>query len=115
MVRHKMSTPLDNVIALVSAEEEHMRAINKCFIYFAALAETRRRGTVSDLFECLSSELPKDCDEDTASRIHATITDFIKRCPSHPNVGSSFRILLNLRAIEHLETYLLDRLKFYYA
>ena len=110
-----MSTPLDEIIVLVSAEESHMRVVNDCFIYFAALAETRCRGTVSDLFQFLATDLPKDCDNDTALSIHAVITEFIERCPDHPNVGSAFRILLNLRARVDLDSYLLGKLKYYCA
>ena len=111
----KMPTPLDDSVALVSAEEHHLAAVNDCFIYFAALAETRHRSGVSGLFECLPPNLPKDCDEDTAQRLHKIITDFIERCPNHPNVGSAFRILFNLRVSDDLTTYLLGKLKFYYG
>jgi hypothetical protein len=110
-----MSASLDDTIALVSGEEAHMAAVNNCFIYFAALAETRRRGAVSDLFECLPSDLPKDCDDDTALRLHSIITEFIERCPSHPNVAPAFRILLDLQVSHDLKNYLVGRLKFYCA
>src|SRR5690348_11929349 len=91
-----MSTPLDNAMSIVSTEDRRMADVNKCFIYFAALAETRHRGAPSDLFGCLSPDLPKECDDNTALRLHKTVTEFIERCPGHPNVGSAFRILLNL-------------------
>jgi hypothetical protein len=110
-----MSTPLDDSIAIVSAEQQHMRAVNDCFIYFAALAETRHRGAISELFQCLASDLPTDCDDETALRIHNVITDFIERCPSHPNVGSAFRILLDLHVGSDLKSYLLAKLKFFHA
>ena len=97
-----MSTPLEDAINLVSAEEKRMSAVNDCFVYFAALAETRRRGVVSDLFQCLAPELSTDCDDETALRIHNVITEFIERCPSHPNVCSAFRILLHLDASDGL-------------
>lgn len=110
-----MSTPLDDSIAFVSAEETHMRAVNECFLYFAALAETRQRGVESDLFIGLPPDLPKGCGDDTALRLHAVITDFIDNCPNHPNVCSAFRILLNLGASGDLERYLLGKLKLYCA
>jgi hypothetical protein len=97
-------TPLQNAISLVSAEEQHMAAVNDCFVYFGALAETRHRGAVSDLFQCLSPELPTDCDDETALRIHNVITEYVERCPGHPNVGSAFRILLHLHASDNLKS-----------
>jgi len=98
-----MPTPLDDAISLASAEEQHMAALNDCFLYFAALAETKRRGAVSDIFQCLPSALPTKCDDETALRIHNVLTEFIERCPGHPIVGSTFRILLDLRAIDDLQ------------
>jgi len=92
-----------------------MATINDCFVYFAALAETRQRGALSNLFECLPSDLPKDCDEDTAVRLDNVITDFIEKCSNHPNVGSAFRILLNLSVDDDLKSYLISKLKFYFA
>ncbi len=92
-----------------------MAAVNDCFIYFAALAETRHRGAVPDLFECLPSDLPTDCDNDAALRIHNVVTEFIEKCPGHPNVGPAFRILLHLHASDDLKSYLLAKLKFFYA
>jgi len=92
-----------------------MRAVNECFIYFAALAESRRRGAVSDLFQCLPLGWPSKCDDTAARRIHSAIMDFIEKCPSHPNVGSAFRILLDLRPSDSLHRYLLDKLKYYLA
>src|SRR4051794_26740843 len=110
-----MATPIDDIISLVSDEEQHSAAINECFIYFAALAETRHRGAISDLFEALPAGLPTDCDDETALRIHNVITDFIEKCPSHPSVGSCFRTLLHLNACEDLKGYLIAKLKFFYA
>ncbi len=110
-----MSTPLEDAINLVSAEEKRLSAVNDCFVYFAALAETRRRGVVSQLFQCLRSDLPTHCDGDAALRIHNVITEFIEKCPAHPNVGSAFRILLHLDASDDLKSYLLAKLKFFYA
>jgi hypothetical protein len=110
-----MSTPLEQNIALVSAEDSHMSAVNDCFIYFAALAETRHRGAVSDLFQCLPSGLPTHCDDSTALRIHEAITQFIEKNPHHPNVGSAFRTLLHLHASQNLRSYLFDKLRFLYA
>jgi len=110
-----MSTPLDDAINLVLAEEKHMSAVNDCFVYFAALAETRRRGAVSDIFQCLPSDLPTHCDDDGALRIHNVITEFIEKCPTHPNAASAFRILLHLRASDDSKSYLLAKLKFFYA
>jgi hypothetical protein len=92
-----------------------MAAVNDCFLYFAALAETRHRGAVSDVFQCLAPELSTDCDDETALRIRNVITEFIERCPSHPNVCSAFRILLHLDASDGLKSYLLAKLKFFYA
>src|SRR5580704_17523089 len=89
-VQHNMPTPLEQSIALVSAEDHHMSAVNDCFVYFAALAETRHRGAVSVLFQCLPPGLPTRCDDTTALRIHEAITQFIERSPHHPNVGSAF-------------------------
>ena len=110
-----MSTPLEDAINLVSAEEKRMSAVNDCFVYFAALAETRHRGAVSNLFQYLPSDLPTDCDDNAALRIHNVITEFIEKCPAHPNVGSAFRILLHLHAIDDLKSYLLAKLMFFYA
>lgn len=110
-----MCSPLQNAVGLVSAEEQHMAAVNDCFLYFAALAETRHRGAVSDLFQCLAPELPTDCDDETALRLHNVITEFIERCPGHPSVGSAFRILLHLRVSDDLKNYLLAKLKFFCA
>jgi hypothetical protein len=113
--RNHMRTPLDGIVDLVAAEESHSRAINNCFIYFAALAETKHRGCVSDLFECLPPHLPTECNDVTALRVHRTIIEFIEKCSSHPNVGSCFRTLLHLNASDNLQDYLIDKLKFYYA
>ncbi len=110
-----MATPLDDVIRLVSDEDRHLAAINECFIYFAALAETRYRGAISDLFEVLAPDLPTVCDDETALRINNVIMDFIEKCPSHPNVGSSFRILLHLKVCDDLKGYLIEKLKFHYS
>src|SRR5580704_11204411 len=110
-----MPNPLDDTIDLVAAEEVHSRAINRCFIYFAALAETRHRGAVSDLFGCLPPNYPTDCDDETALRVHNVIIDFIEKCPSHPNVGGCFRILLHLKAIDDLQGYLIEKLKLFHA
>jgi hypothetical protein len=110
-----MSTPLEDAIAAVSAEYEHMDAVNLCFLYFAALAETRRRGAVSDLFECFSTDIPKECDDATAVRLHNVITDFIEKCPCHPNVGSAFRTLLTLGVSDDLKGYFISKLKFYHG
>jgi hypothetical protein len=110
-----MSTPIDDTISIVSAEEQRMAAVNNCFVYFAALAETRHRGAVSNLFQCLPSDLPTDCDDDVALRIHNVITEFVEKCPAHPNVGSAFRILLHLHASDDLKGYLLAKLRFFYA
>jgi hypothetical protein len=110
-----MPAPLDDIISLVSDEEQHSAAINQCFLYFAALAETRHRGVVSDLFDVLPEGLPTDCDDKTALRIPKTITDFIEKCPSHPNVASCFHTLLHLKACDDLKAYLIDKLKLYYA
>ena len=110
-----MSTSLEDAINLASAEEKRMSAVNDCFVYFAALAETRRRGVVSDLFQCLRSDLPRHCDDDAALRIHNVITEFVEKCPTHPNAASAFRILLHLRASDDLKSYLLAKLKFFYA
>jgi len=109
------TTPLDDIISLVSAEEDHSTTINTCFIYFAALAETRHRGAVSNLFGCLPADLPKDCDDETARRLHNIITDFVEKCPSHPNVGAAFRTLLLLNVGEDLKGYLISKLRFFYA
>jgi hypothetical protein len=110
-----MATPLDDIIILVSDEERHSAAINECFIYFAALAETRYRGAISNLFEVLPPGLQTDCNNETALRIHRVITDFIEKCPSHPNVASCFRTLLHLKACHNLKGYLITKLKFFYA
>lgn len=110
-----MTTPLDNIVNAISAEEQHMAEINDCIIYFAALAETRRRGVPSDLFDCLPSDLPKHCDDATAIRLHHVITEFVEKCPNHPNVGSAFRILLNLSVSGDLKSYLISKLKLYCA
>jgi hypothetical protein len=110
-----VTTPLEDIIKLVSSEEQHSAAINECFIYFAALAETRYRRAVSDLFEVLPPGLPTDCNNEIALRLHQVITDFVEKCPSHPNVASSFRILFHLKAEDDLKDYLLSKLKFYYA
>jgi len=108
-----MTTHLDNVISIVAAEEQHMADVNDCFIYFAALAETRHRGAPSDLFDCLPANIPKECDDDTAMKIHQVITEFIEKCSNHPNVGSAFRILLNLSVSSDLKSYLISKLRFY--
>lgn len=92
-----------------------MGAINECFIYFAALAETRHWRFVSDLFEILPPDFPTDCDDAIALRIHHTIIEFIEKCPSHPNVGSCFRTLLYLKATDDLQDYLITKLKFFHA
>jgi hypothetical protein len=110
-----MSTALDDIIRLVSNEKQHLAVINDCFIYFAALAETRYRGTVSELFEFLPPGLQTDCNDETALHIHNVIVDFIEHCPSHPNVGASFRTLLHLKNGGELKGYLIEKLKFYYA
>ncbi len=110
-----MSTPLEQAIALVSAEDRHMSALNDCFIYFAALAETRHRRAVSDLFECLPAGYPTRCDDSTALQIHEAIIQFIEKNPHHPNVGSAFRNLLHLNASKNLRSYFLDKLRFLYA
>jgi hypothetical protein len=110
-----MSSPIDDAIKLLEAEEQHSAAVNECFIYFAALAETRHRGAVSDLFEILPSGLPTDCDEEKALLLHKVITDFIEKCPSHHNVASSFRTLLHLKASKDFKEYLISKLKSYYA
>src|SRR5215469_6573382 len=110
-----MSNALEETINLLTAEEEHSRAITICFIYFAALAETRYRGARSDLYECLPPNFLRDCDDDTALKIHNVIIDFIERCPSHPNVGGTFRTLLYLKASDNLEGYLIEKLKLYYG
>src|SRR5262249_1498419 len=108
-------SPLDETINLLAAEESHSRAINRCFIYFAALAETRHYGGIFDLFEALPPHLPTECDEATALRIHHAIIDFIEKCPSHSNVGSCFRTLLHLNVSNNLREYLIDKLKLYYG
>jgi hypothetical protein len=110
-----MPTPLDDIIKLVSDEEQHFACINECFIYFAALAETRHWGFTSELFKVLPPGLPTDCDDEKARLIHKAITDFIEKCPSHPNVGSCFRTLLLLNASEHLEDYCIAKLRLYYG
>jgi hypothetical protein len=110
-----METPLDNSIKLLLDEQKHLAALNECFIYFAALAETRHRGYPSDLFECLGTDLPRVCDSETAARIHSAITQFIEECPNHPNVGSAFRILFNLGVENDLKEYFVSKLKFYYG
>jgi hypothetical protein len=110
-----MTTPLDDIIRLVSNEEKHSAAINEGFVYFAALAETRYRGGVSDLFEVLPPGLPTNCNNETALCLYRVITDFVEKCPFHPNVASSFRILFHLKAKGDLRDYLLSKLKFYYA
>ena len=92
-----------------------MAVINECFVYFAALAETRQRGVLSNLFDFIAPELPRDCDDKTAVRLHKVITEFIEKCPSHPNVGSAFRILLNLSVSGDLKSYLISKLEFFYA
>ena len=106
---------LDDTIKLVIAEEQHSVAINVCFIYFAALAESRHRGAVSDLFQYLPAGLLTKCDDDMAMRIHNLITDFIEKCPSHSNVASAFRILLHLNICDTLKDYLIEKLKLYYG
>jgi len=110
-----MSDPLNDIIRLVSEEEQHMASVNECFIYFAALAETRHWGFTSNLFEVLPSGLPRDCDDKTARLLHQVITDFIEKCPSHPNVGGCFRILIYLNAGTDLKEYCISKLKSYYA
>src|ERR1700743_775500 len=110
-----MPSPLDDIITLVSNEQQHSARINECFLYFAALAESRRRGFVSDLFEVLPQGLPTDCDNEKARLIHKVITDFIEKCPSHPNVGSCFPTLLHLHAREILKDYCITKLKLYYV
>jgi hypothetical protein len=111
-----MTNPLDDTINLVASEEEHLRAINSCFIYFAALAETKHRGAVSDLFECcVPPNYPTNCDGETVLRIHNVIVDFIEKCPSHPVVGSCFLTLLQLKASDNLKDYFIEKLKFFYA
>jgi hypothetical protein len=109
-----MPTQFDDIIGAVSSEDQHMTAINTCFIYFAELAETRRRGAVSNLFECLPADLPKDCDDARAARLHKVITEFIEKCPSHPNVISAFRTLLLLSVMD-LTGYFVDKLRFYHS
>ena len=91
-----------------------MRDVETCFLYFAALAETRARGWESDLFIALPPDLPRACDDQMAQRLHQVITEFIDSCPNHPSVRSAFRILLNLGASENVERYLLDKLQLYY-
>ena len=108
-------SPLDDIIKLVSDEKEHAAVINECFVYFAALAETRYRGTISDLFEVLPDGLLTDCNNETAVRLHKVIENFIEKCPSHPNVPSSFPILFHLNASDKLKDYLLSKLKYYYG
>jgi hypothetical protein len=110
-----MSTPLEDAIAAVSAEHEHMDPINLCFLYFAALAETRRRGAVSDLIVCFSPDIPKECDDATAVRLHNVITDFIEKCSGHPSVGGAFRTLLTLGVGDDLKSYFISKLKFYHG
>ena len=110
-----MPTSLDDIIRLVSDEEEHSACINDCFIYFAALAETRHWGFTSDLFKVLPPGLPTDCNEEKARLLHKVITDFIEKCPSHPNVGSCFRTLIYLNASKDLKDYCIAKLKLYYA
>jgi hypothetical protein len=109
-----MSTPLEKMMQLVSAERQHMAAFNVCFTYFAALAEIRRRG-YSDLFQFLPADLPQDCDDNTAARLDSFITDFIEKCPNHAYVGSAFHTLLILSARDDLKNYFISKLKFYYA
>ncbi|HKB58528.1 MAG TPA: hypothetical protein VKC56_00640 [Gallionellaceae bacterium] len=108
-----MSETLDSIIAFVSAEKEHVRDMETCFLYFAALAETRIQGRESDLFIALPRDLPRGCDDHTAQRLYQVITEFIDSCPNHPSVRPAFRILLNLGASEELERYLLDKLHLY--
>ena len=110
-----MANPLDDTINLVASEEEHSRAINRCFTYFAALAETRHRGAVSDLFMALPSSYPTDCDNETALQLHNVIIDFIEKCPQHPTVGCCFRTLLQLKASDNLKDYLIQKLKFFHT
>lgn len=110
-----MPTPLEDIIRLVSDEEQHLGCINECFIYFAALAETRHRGFTSDLFEVLPPGLPTDCDDEKAQLLHKVITDFIEKCPSHPNVGASFRTLIYLNAGKNSKDYCIAKLRLYYA
>jgi hypothetical protein len=104
---------VDDMIAAISAEDEHLRAINQCFVYFAALAETRWRRQKSDLFEVLPPGLATQCDDETASRLHDHIVDFVERCPSHPNVCSAFLVLLKLNARPNLDAYLISKLRHY--
>jgi hypothetical protein len=116
-----MATPFDNIISSVAAEHQHMDAMNMCFVYFGALAETRRRGHRSDLFEaldgfkCLGADLPQDCDDATALRLRELITAFIEKCPGHPNTGYAFHTLLDLSVGDELRTYFISKLKYYYA
>lgn len=116
-----METPLGNVIKSVSVEHQHQDAINLCFVYFAALAETKRRGHRSDLFdvlnhfECLAPDLPQDCDDGTATRLRTSISEFIDKCPSHPNIPAAFRILHNLSTGDELKNYFISKLRFFYG
>jgi hypothetical protein len=116
-----MPTSLDNLIQFVSAERQHVADVNMCFVYFAALAETRRRGHRSNLFEaldhfkCLEPGLPRDCDDEMALNLREVITQFIENCPGHPNIGGAFHILRDLSTGNELQSYFISKLKFHHA
>jgi len=116
-----MASTLDNIITSVSEENQRLDTINLCFVYFLALAETRRRGYRSDLFDaldhfkCFGADLPQDCDDATALRLRSLITEFIETCPVHPSVLAAFRILHNLSVGDELKSYFISKLKFFHA
>lgn len=107
-----MKTPLESTIACVSHEQERLSEVANCFIYLAALAERRRKGT-SWLFDILSDELPRECGDEDATLIHGAVIDFMEKCPDHPNVRSCIRILTDLRASDDVGPYLIGKLRQY--
>ena len=110
-----MSTSFEKMIELLSAEEGHAAAINDCIVYFAALAETKRRGYPSDLFQACAAELPQDCDDTKATRIREALLDFVEKCPEHPLLPGAFRILRNFSVGDELKSFFVAQLRFHHG
>lgn len=106
---------LNDCLSLISGEHERLAAVSDCLLYFRALAETRRQETVSILFEGLPPDLPKDCDEETARRIHEVLIDFIEKCRHHPSIAMAFHTLVDLNVDPDLPKYLISKLRLYHA
>ena len=103
---------IDDCAGLLADEPIHQDEVAATILYLSALAETYAKGNPSSIFQFNFKDLPQECDEECARRIHESVIGFIDQCPWHFHAPSCFTILWHLSVID-LETYYVDKLELY--